>query len=390
MPTVGRWRGGVAGFLSALLHGVVAALLLWRARGPKIPESVAPAPIEIELTEVVRPRLDRARPPPVVGRVDGSRAESTSRGTPRAALRAVDAPDVAPPRALTGRSGDRTPPAAGPPASAIDRGPASVPDLSFGRLAPDVQSRLSVSPSDAALVSGVRKPSVDELRAAHEREEAAIANVTAGRVDPLLYDYLRDARARFEDEATRIAEALPVTGGQAIRGWVRGLEQRVEEIHRGDRVADQVRPDLRDEAQRRRPDLAAAYDENRRQAEAGAEIRRVEICLDVVPGRDPGLTLRRASGNAALDRVALKSFTRSVSLHAVPLDARAGRACYEVRISAYRLAPMPGVSCSWGPKGPTCVWPTKKVTQVTSQLLSVEYPPRPGAAANRSLLRGAR
>ncbi len=234
------------------------------------------------------------------------------------------------------------------------------------------------------------KPSVDGLRAAHEREEAAVANVTAGRVDPLLYDYLRDARARFEDEATRIAEALPVTGGQAIRGWVRGLEQRVDEIHRGDRVADQVRPDLRDEAQRQRPDLAAAYDESRRQAEAGAEIRRVEICLDVAPGRDPDITLRRASGNAAFDRVALESFTRSVSLHAVPLDARAGRACYEVRISAYRLAPMPGVSCSWGPKGPTCVWPTKKVTQVTSQLLSVEYPAQPGAAGNRSLLRGAR
>jgi hypothetical protein len=390
MPTVGRWRGGVAGFLSALLHGLVAVLLLWRARAPKLLESVSPAPIEIELTEVVRPRPDRARPAPAVGRVDGPRPESSSGGSAHAAARAVAAPDVAPPPASTGPPVARTPPSAGPPASAVDRGSPPVPDLSFGRLAPDVQTRLSASPSDAALASGVGKPSVDELRAAQEREEAAVANVTAGRVDPLLYDYLRDARVRFEDEATRIAEALPVTGGQAVRGWVRGLEQRVEEIHRGDRVADQVRPDLRDEAQRRRPDLAAAYDENRRQAEAGAEIRRVEICLDVAPGRDPDIALRRASGNAALDRVALESFTRSVSLHAVPPDARAGRACYEVRISAYRLAPMPGVSCSWGPKGPTCVWPTKKVTQVTSQLLSVEYPGKPGSAGNQSLLRGAR
>jgi hypothetical protein len=389
MPTVGRWRGGVAGFLSALLHGLAAALLLWRARAPKIPVSVSPAPIEIELTEVVRPRSGRARLAPMVDRADGSGPES-SRGSPRVAARAVDAPDVAGPPASTGPPLDRAPPAAGPPAAAIDRGPASVLDLSFGRLAPDLQTHLSVSPSDAALASRVGKPSVDELRAAHEREEVAVANVTAGRVDPLLYDYLRDARARFEDEATRIAEALPVPGGQAIRGWVRGLEQRVEEIHWGDRVADQVRPDLRDQAQRQRPDLAAAYDENRRQAEAGAEIRRVEICLDVAPGRDPGITLRRASGSAALDRVALESFTRSVSLHAVPLDARAGRACYEVRISAYRLAPMPGVSCGWGSKGPTCVWPTKKVTQVTSQLLSVEYPAQPGAAGNQSLLRGAR
>jgi hypothetical protein len=395
MPTVGRWRCGGAGFLSALLHGLAAMLLLWRARVPRLHESVSPAPIEIELTEVARPRSDRVRPAPAADRVDGSRHESSRRASPRAAARTVDAPGVVSPPASTGPSADRAlaPPSAGPPASAVDRGTARVPDLSFEALAPGLRSRLAVAPSDAALMGGAHKPTLDQLRAERERQEDAVANVEAGRADPLLYDYLRGARVRLEDEAKRIAERLPVGAGQTIRGWGRGLVQRVEELHRGDPVADRVRPDLRDAAEQRRPDLAAAYDENRLQAQAGAENRRTEICLEVAPGHDTTTTLRHASGNAALDRLALEAFARAVAVQPVPPDARTGRACYEVRISAYRAGPAPGLSCDlnlFGTHGPTCVWPLKKVTTVTSQLLSVEYPAKPGAAGDQSLLRRPR
>jgi len=384
MPTVMRWRGWSAWLGSVLAHALLAALLLLRADRPMPGARVSATPLEIEITESLRSessdRNARLRPD------DRGPSDRRSLARPRSnepAARSEAPPPERGPEAAPQRA----------PESAPDRAPESAPGLSFGRLSPEVQARRATSPDDAALAVRPRKPSVDELRVERERQEDAVANVSAGRVDPLLYDYLRGARVRFEDEATRNAEKIPIGAGQALRGWGRGLMQRVEEIHRGDRVADEVRPDLRTDAERQRPDLFAAYDEGRRQAEAGAEIRRTEICLDVAPGRETTPTLQRGSGNVALDRVALDAFARSVSARPVPPDARAGRACYEVRIAAFRVPPVPGLSCDlnlFGPHGPSCVWPTKKVTTVSSQLLSVEYPRKPGEPTARSLLRGAR
>lgn len=391
-----RWRSGTAWLISALAHAALAALLLLRAGPPAPLRSASPAPIEIELTDLPPPSRSRggeAERSSIPRR--SSRPEVDGRGPGRAVLpdpaagpaRTLDRPAPEPPAATVP---DRPPGSSG---AAAERAAGSAPTLSFRTLSPDVQARIAAPPSDAALAAGARRPSVDELRAEHERAEDAVANVEAGRADPLLYDYLRGAQVRFEDDARRIAEAIPIGAGQTVRGWGRGLMQRVAEIHKGDRVADEVQPDLRDDATKRRPDLFAAYDENRRQAEAGAEIRRVEVCLDVAPGRETATTLRHGSGNAALDRVTLEAFARSVSVQAVPPDARAGRACYEVRTATYRVGPAPAIGCDlnlFGPHGPTCVWPLKKMTSVTSRLLSVEYPPKPGAPTAGSLLRGAR
>jgi hypothetical protein len=384
-----RWRGWSAWLGSVLAHALLAALLLLRADRPLSPARSPAPPIEIEITDGPRETEpdrnarvgpdDRAAMSPRGAQLRG-RARDASRPTPDRL--AASAPDRS-----SESAADR------PSGTAIDQSPGSVPGLSFRTLSPEVQARLAVSPDDAALVARPGKPSVDQLRVERERQEDAVANVSAGRVDPLLYDYLRGARVRFEDEAKEIAEKIPIGAGQALRGWGRGLMQRVEEIHRGDPVADQVRPDLRADAEKQRPDLFAAYEESRRQAEAGAEIRRAEICLDVAPGCETTATLRRGSGSVALDRVALDAFARSVSARPVPPDARAGRACYEVRIAAFRVPPAPGLSCDlnlFGPHGPSCVWPTKKVTTVSSQLLSVEYPPKPGEPTARSLLRGTR
>ncbi len=383
-----RWRSWAAWLVSALAHALLAGLLLLRARTPETPSRVSPAAIEIEINEVPRPGPDRN---------PAARSEDRSPHTHREPVRArgeEPAPrgDV-PPGANVAPRADVQPERT-PEASAADRAAGAARELSFRALSPDVQARIAAPAADAALAVRARggKLSVDELRVAHEREEDAVANVAAGRVDPLLYDYLRGARVRFQDEAQRIAEAIPIGAGETIRGWGRGLVARVREAHRNDRTADDVQPDLRDDATKRRPDLAAAYDENRRQAEAGAEIRRVEVCLDVAPGRDTTATLRRGSGNAALDRVALDAFARSVSVRPVPPDARAGRACYEVRTATYRAGPAPGIACglNLGPHGPSCIWPLKKMTSVTSQLLGVEYPAKKSAPANDSLLRGAR
>jgi hypothetical protein len=65
---------------------------------------------------------------------------------------------------------------------------------------------------------------------------------------------------------------------------------------------------------------------------------------------------------------------------------RAETACYELRISAYRMPPLPFLSCALDLDGVTCAWPFKKVTDVGSHLLSVDY----GASPAPSLLRRAR
>jgi hypothetical protein len=125
-------------------------------------------------------------------------------------------------------------------------------------------------------------------------------------------------------------------------------------------------------------------------AEPVGEDRLQQVCLEVAPGRGPAVALRRGSGNAALDRVALDASTLSAAPRPVPADARTGRACYEVRISAFHAPPGPFVTCGLGRTGVTCIWPFKRITSVTGRLLSVEYPPARNATAVGSLLRAPR
>ena len=80
---------------------------------------------------------------------------------------------------------------------------------------------------------------------------------------------------------------------------------------------------MRATSHRPAPTCSARYDKARRQAEAGAEERRAEVCLDVAAGRETAVVLRRSSGNAALDRLTLESFTKAVAAHPVP-PMRAG------------------------------------------------------------------
>jgi hypothetical protein len=106
----------------------------------------------------------------------------------------------------------------------------------------------------------------------------------------------------------------------------------VEDVNRGLIGAreDAPREGGGDERNEKSPhaDVLGAYDEARRQADAGAEVRRAEVCLDVAAGRDTAVKLRRSSGNAALDRLTLESFTKAVAARPVPDDARRGLACY--------------------------------------------------------------
>jgi hypothetical protein len=239
-----------------------------------------------------------------------------------------------------------------------------------------------------------RRFDVDELRAEVERQQDAVANVDKGRADPVLFDYLRGARARFQEDAEKLADDLTIGPGDMVRAWGRGFVRTVDEVNRGTYSVEAQRGAAGDPRNEKSAgaDALGAYGHARRQAEAGAEQRRAEVCLDVAAGREPRVTLRRSSGNPALDRLTLESFTKSVAARPVPADARRGLACFEMRISAYRMPPLPFVSCGVGRAGLTCVWPFKKVTNVRGRLLSVEYPPADGGGArpSPSLLRRPR
>jgi hypothetical protein len=277
-----------------------------------------------------------------------------------------------------------------PPSTPERSAPPVQPDLSIAALAPQSRARLGAAP-DVLEAKPRQRPSVDELRAALEHDQDAVANVERGRVDPVFYDYLRGARARFESEARRLAENIPVGPGAAVRGWSRGYLQRIDEAHRAAAASagapaapDLVPPDSH-------PDLFRAYGESQSQADAGAEERRVEICLDARAGAEPAPVMQRPSGNAALDRLALDSFARAVAARPASDDKRQLRACYEIAIRAYRMPPLPAISCGLDATGlPTCVWPFKKIASVHARLLSVDYAPDGAAQASRSLLRAPR
>ena len=254
--------------------------------------------------------------------------------------------------------------------------------LSLDDLSTDARARLAGADSDRALPERVPRISVDRLRAAREREEAALANVRAGRVDPFLHDYVRDARARFEEGARRIAAELPLDAQKTAETWVHGYAARIAEASarataaRNGAARDR---DTRDgeppePSTERRPDILGAYGETVRAADAGAIERHVTVCVTVAAGRAPVVAVKRESRDPALDQLAREAFARATAARPVPGDAHAANACYDLRIRAFRMPPVPVFSCGIDKDGPTCAWPFKKITSVTVHLESVDYP----------------
>jgi hypothetical protein len=268
--------------------------------------------------------------------------------------------------------------------------PDHAPDLSFDALA--ARAKLRAVPEVAQDALLVERPS-DGLvarggfgatgSAEAERQGDARENVRIGRAHPVLYDYLRGAQVRIEPEATRVAEALPLGVSETVRAWTRGFLGRVEEVNRrrdrGDGDSRSGRPGNPDDrandptALGSRPDIFSAYGEGQRQAAAGAEERTAEICLGVAPQRPVVVRLRASSGNAALDRLALDSFEAAVAARAVPMDVRPGLACYRVRIRALRVPPFPSLGFGIRKGKVDVIYPLKRLTQVTVELVSIDH-----------------
>ena len=390
-----RSRSWVAWVASAGVHALVAVLVL-RA-GNRVERRT---PLDVEIVEL---DVDRgpAEPPP---RAMERREEARPSGPPRSRppSRSPDPSPLPSPRQAgrgdqkeAGRGDQKEQEEVGRGGEQKDRAPI---DLSFGSLRDDVKGQFATKPRpEDVLRARPHRLSVDELRADLERRQDAVANVQKGRVDPLMYDYLRGAKARFQTDAKRLADDLAVGGGATLRSWGRGYLNSVDAANRGElgARADAPREGGGDTRNEKSPgaDVLGAYNEASRQAEAGAEERIAEVCLDVAAGRETAVSLRRTSGNAALDRLAIESFTKAIAARPVPPDVRGGLACYELRISAFRVPPLPAISCGFdvGFTRPTCVWPFKKVTSVKGRLLSVEDPPAAdGSHARASLQRKPR
>lgn len=372
-------RRGFAVAASLVVHALVAVFLVSRPQRPLAPPPTREAPVTFELNG---PSAEPAPAPP-------PREEAPSAPRPRAGGRATR---VAPaPRAPAPSPAGEGTPAPAPPSEAesgadVPGGPAI--DLSLGALGASTTARIAGPAPEATLEAKPHaRPSVDELRVIVERAEDAAANVARGRVDPVLYDYLRGARARFRDEATKIAEEIPLGAGATVRSWGRGYAAKIEEWQRG-----QANPPPGAEGDRPPADILGGYGHATSAAKTGAEVRSVELCMDMEAGRASAPVLRRGSGVPALDRVALDAFTRAVAARPAPADLRAGLACYELKVSAFRMPPVPMLSCSFdiGGSGASCAWPFKRITGVTGRLLSVDYERSDPRTAKPSLIRRPR
>jgi hypothetical protein len=364
-----RPRTAAALAASALLHLSLAALVLRGVAGPRSVERRATepsAPIDIDLREW----RDAATTRPAAAPSSPGRARNETSPRPRATPPPPAGPAIPePPR-------PRVAPAPPPPA------PRAI-DLSFDALAADAQARATAErdhPADLgwlfgpAPASGGKRP-LAELRAEAERRADAEKNVRDGRADPFLFDVLRDAQDRLTPEARRLAERLPLGPAQTMSAWGRGYLGAVADAQHGAYTPLKAP----DEAfggpfGGPRPDLLGVYGEAQRQAEAGAEARTAEICVGVAPHHPPVVTLRRSSGNAALDRLATDSFRAAGDARPVAPDVPPSLACYRVRVSATRVPPLPAVTIDLLRR--RVILPLQRLTKVTVELESVDFGPQ--------------
>ena len=373
-----RRRTAQALAASALLHLAVALTILrgvmHDSRPAAPPRPAPPVAIEVALVE--------AQPARPATRASAESPPLRSPPAPRRATAPRSAATSPPPRPVPSTTPTPTPTPRLPDAPAAPPSPTRPADLSFGALADAAKARVAAGTGPADDLERVVVPpparlgaraSVDELRADAERRADAVQNVRTGRAPPLLFDYLRDARDRLTPAAQRIAEALPLGPAETMRGWGRGYLGAVDQAHHG--AFGPVNPGDDNPLGGPRPDVLGAYNEAERQAQSGAETRTAEVCLGVAPGRAVVVTLRRSSGNAALDRLAVDSFRAAGDERAPSPDVRPALACYRVRISAHRVPPLPSISFDFARR--RLIYPLKRMTDVSVELESLDFGSKP-------------
>lgn len=360
---------------SAALHLLVAVLVLrgLAKRAPTEPHVARPpTPIELSVIETKRQDVPQEGRPEISLPPERRRAPERRLAEPGRTTSPPQTPSVPPSKPIE--------PSPGEPPSERPSPPRRPINLSFDALADRAKQRATATPdSDEALdrllvpapespAQPARRRPLAELRVESDRRADAVANVRVGRAPPLLFDFLRNARDLMTPEATRIAEALPLGPAETTKGWARGYLKGVAEAHSG-RFAPPPGPEGTTGGPG--PDVLGGYNEAAHQAESGAEQRSAEVCLGVAPNHAVVATLRRSSGNAALDRLAVASFQSAGDARPVTPDVRPALACYRVAVSAFRMPPLPtvGIDLASG----RIIYPLKRITKVTVELQSVDF-----------------
>jgi outer membrane biosynthesis protein TonB len=349
--------------LSFALHAAVA-LLLWQGLPATSLLSPPPPPEPLEIELIAEPPQQAPAPSAVAPERSVDRGEAPVK-LPR------------PPRPPPSRTPEPPPPVAEPAAPAPPRRPLPGLTPDFGTI--DRLTREGViAPPDPSLAPPPENkgPSKFAARLAERtRDDAARANVAAGKVQPQLYDFLRDARRGFTPNPAALDAdpRAPNTVARSVAQWGKG----VREMYRGWRrqLDDERRRLDHDPDRRGAPDILEHYNRMLESTARAVEPMDCLVCLVVRRDGPPEVVLTASSGNAEVDRAAVEALRRSANTRPVDEDVRPQKTCYRFRATVHRVPPIPIAGCAFDEVALTasCYYPTKKLRKVTVNLESVDY-----------------
>jgi hypothetical protein len=184
-------------------------------------------------------------------------------------------------------------------------------------------------------------------------------NIRNGKVHPQLYDYLRDAQARFHPTLATLEKDA---GAPKVAGFFKDWWQSyVRDLARSNGHPAEL------------PEATAE--------QKGAIELACEVCLTVRLGEAPQLEVVRHSISPDLDLEALTALRHAVDSRPVtepllpfgarPAEGEAVRACYRFSASARRLPPM-ALGCGFDETTlkAGCAWPLKKIFRSEVKLIS--------------------
>jgi hypothetical protein len=386
-------RGAAAIATSVALH-VLLVLLVRRLPGGGPGPAPAPeegSPLEVEIT-LDDPRPTEADEPPAA--VPGDRParahDAQKRGRSATPGEAGQKPTA--PRRLKAAGAKPAAKGAGVPAARDDTSPLlrmrrGLPsDLALGYDTVDRLVRGGLiagapeSPAEDPAVGGGHRvgeeagaPAGDHIAEMLKRDLAR-GKVEVGRVHPQLYDYLRDAEARFNPTLALVEqEAGSPDARRTVRAWWQSYRDSLERLSRPEDRAGR-RP-FAPEKGRGLPPFSEAGSVARAPSRAAVELA-CEVCVVVRPNEAPRIELRRSSGSAAFDRMAQDALRRSTDRRPVPADMRPERACYRFAAQIQRRPPSLDalVGCSFDEVNLklSCGYPLKKMFRTSVTLLGVE------------------
>jgi len=221
----------------------------------------------------------------------------------------------------------------------------------------------------------------DRLAALRRRDEAR-TNVVKGKVDPQIYDFLRDAQNGFAPSRLALDRdrRAPNTVGRTLKQWFGGLlrphgDAEDQRQWAPDQQGRQHAPDVMNKDSRAALRRMGGYLGLARGESAAAQPMECLVCVVVRANRAPEVVLDGSSGNAELDKAAVQSLERATRTRTVETYVRPQRSCYRFRATVQRVPPVPVIGCRFDEvtlKG-GCVFPTQKVYKTSVSLESVDY-----------------